>query len=153
MESQTTPIVHNGESIEVDSAKLLEADTEIVDASAPAPLAQRSTADYYREQWQWIGRQIRIYLERLPEYISRFFEDNKRSAIVIGSIVAAFIALKLLLSILDALNDIPLVGPTLEIVGAGYLVWFVNRYLLKASTRQELSEKWRSLKQETLGTY
>ncbi|MBW4618026.1 MAG: CAAD domain-containing protein [Cyanosarcina radialis HA8281-LM2] len=153
MESQATPITHNGESIEVDSAKLLEADTEIVDASTPAPLAQRSTADYYREQWQWIGRQIRMYLERLPEYIGRFFQENKRPAIVIGFIIAAFIALKLLLSILDALNDIPLVGPTLEIVGAGYLVWFVNRYLLKASTRQELSEKWRSLKQETLGTY
>ncbi len=28
--------------------------------------------------------------------------------------------------------------PTLNLVGIGYSTWFVNRYLLKASTRQEL---------------
>jgi hypothetical protein len=152
-ELQTPPVTHNGEYLDSEAPEAAKVAPEIRDASEPAPLAERSAADYYRSQWQWIGRQIRTYLERLPEYISRFFQENQRPAIVIGFIVASFIALKLLLSILGALNDIPFLAPTLEVIGASYLVWFVNRYLLKASTRQELAEKWRSIKQETLGTY
>ena len=51
------------------------------------------------------------------------------------------LALKVVLAIMDALDDIPIVAPTLELIGVGYSVWFVSRYLLKSSTRQELAQK------------
>lgn len=51
------------------------------------------------------------------------------------------IALKVVLAILDALDDIPVVAPTLELIGVGYSAWFVSRYLLKSSNRQELAQK------------
>lgn len=42
---------------------------------------------------------------------------------------------------MDALDDIPVVAPTFELIGIGYSVWFVSRYLLKASNKQELAQK------------
>ena len=53
---------------------------------------------------------------------------------------------------LDALNGIPLVSPTFELIGIGYSAWFVNRYLLKASNRQELAQEIQGLKQQVVGS-
>ncbi|WP_243903127.1 CAAD domain-containing protein, partial [Aetokthonos hydrillicola] len=47
--------------------------------------------------------------------------------------------------------DIPLVAPTFELIGIGYSVWFVYRYLLKASTRQELTDEIAGLKTQVVG--
>lgn len=33
------------------------------------------------------------------------------------------------------------VAPTLELIGVGYSAWFISRYLLTLSTRQELAQK------------
>ena len=55
------------------------------------------------------------------------------------------------MAVLDALNDIPLVAPTFELIGIGYSVWFVYRYLLKASTRQELTGEISTLKSQVMG--
>jgi len=49
------------------------------------------------------------------------------------------------------LNDIPLVAPTFELIGIGYSAWFVYRYLLKASTRQELTNEIATLKSQVIG--
>ena len=49
------------------------------------------------------------------------------------------------------MNDIPLVSPTFELIGIGYSVWFVYRYLLKASTRQELTHEISTLKTQVVG--
>ncbi|MBV9385221.1 MAG: CAAD domain-containing protein [Chroococcidiopsidaceae cyanobacterium CP_BM_ER_R8_30] len=58
----------------------------------------------------------------------------------IGLILAAFITLRVVLAVIDVLNDIPLLAPALKLIGIGYSFWFTNRYLLRASTRQELSQ-------------
>lgn len=68
-----------------------------------------------------------------------------------GLIVAAIVAVKVLLAVLDSLNDIPLVAPTFELIGIGYSAWFVYRYLLKASTRQELTHEITTLKSQVVG--
>lgn len=36
------------------------------------------------------------------------------------------IALKVVRSVMDALDDIPVVAPTLELIGVGYSAWFVR---------------------------
>jgi hypothetical protein len=61
-------------------------------------------------------------------------------------------AIKLTLALVDAINDIPLVALTLELIGLGYTSWFVYRYLLSAASRQELSEKVKTIKAQILGT-
>lgn len=102
-------------------------------------------------EWQKYGEKIGEFLQNLPSYIGRFFAENKSILGVLGLIFGALVAVKLTLAILDAINDIPLIAPTFELIGFGYTVWFVYRYLLRASNRQELSEEIKSFKQQFLG--
>ncbi|MBE9192884.1 CAAD domain-containing protein [Gloeocapsopsis crepidinum LEGE 06123] len=125
--------------------------SETIGVSDSAPLATLppSTQD---EQWRRVGSQISEFLAQLPEYIGRFFNEYKQPIITVGLILAAIITVKVVLAVLDALNDIPLLAPTFELVGIGYSVWFVNRYLLQASKRQELSQELQSLKKQVIGS-
>jgi hypothetical protein len=56
-----------------------------------------------------------------------------------------------ILALVDAIDDIPLVAPTLELIGLGYGIWFVYRYLLQASSRRTI-EEIKTLKERVLGT-
>lgn len=104
-----------------------------------------------QEQWLKYGEQISGFLGTLPEYVGSFFNQYKQPLISVGLILGAVVAVKVLLAVLDALNDIPLVAPTFELIGIGYSAWFVYRYLLKASTRQELTHEITTLKSQVVG--
>lgn len=102
-------------------------------------------------QWQQISRQVSQFLEQFPEYLGRFFQDYKQPLTTVGLILAAIVTAKVVLALLDAINDIPLLSPTFELIGIGYAAWFISRYLLKASTRQELADEIQSLKNQFVG--
>ncbi|MBD6617379.1 hypothetical protein FNW02_16470 [Komarekiella sp. 'clone 1'] len=102
-------------------------------------------------QWQQVSRQIAQFLEQLPDYLSRFFNEYSQSLITVALIFAAIVTVKVVLAILDAINDIPLLSPTFELIGIGYATWFTSRYLIKASTRQELAEEIQVLKEQIVG--
>ncbi|AHJ29894.1 CAAD domain-containing protein [Nodularia spumigena CS-584] len=104
-----------------------------------------------QEQWQKYGEQISGFLATLPEYLGSFFNQYKQPLVSVGLIVAAIVSVKVLLAVLDSLNDIPLVAPTFELIGIGYSAWFVYRYLLKASTRKELTSEITTLKSQVVG--
>jgi hypothetical protein len=104
-----------------------------------------------QEQWLKYGEQVSGFLASLPEYLGEFFNRYKQPLVVVGLIVGAILAVKVVLAVLDALNDFPLVAPTFELIGIGYSAWFVYRYLLKASTRQELTGEIASLKSQVVG--
>lgn len=125
---------------------------EALPTSQPSPLAKLPPAPQSDEQWRRVGTQISDFLAQLPDYLGRFFNDYKQPITSIALIVAAIITVKVVLAVLDALNDIPLLTPTFELVGIAYSVWFVNRYLLKASSRQELAEEIQSLKGQVVGS-
>ncbi|MEH1800819.1 MAG: CAAD domain-containing protein [Nostoc sp.] len=103
------------------------------------------------EQWQKIGRQISIFLAKIPEYIGSFYQEYKLLIISFALLVITVTALRIFLAVLKAINDIPLVSPFLELIGLGYTIWFAFRYLLKDSTRQELAAEIRLLKKQLLG--
>jgi valyl-tRNA synthetase len=69
----------------------------------------------------------------------------KTPAIAFGILVGVLIALKLVSAVLSAVDSLVLISPLLKVVGLGYSVWFVNRYLLHSENRQELSQKWTGL--------
>ena len=92
------------------------------------------------EKWQRLGAQTSTFLADLPDNLGRFVNQTKQPLISIGLILAAFITLRVVLAVIDVLNDIPLLAPALKLIGIGYSFWFTNRYLLRASTRQELSQ-------------
>ena len=93
------------------------------------------------EKGQWIVRQISSSLAQIPNYFGSYFNEYKQLVITILLLIAATIALRIFVAIIDAIDDLPLVAPTFELVGIGYCIWFVNRYLLKSSRRQELSQE------------
>ncbi|MDF0554544.1 CAAD domain-containing protein [Kamptonema sp. UHCC 0994] len=102
-------------------------------------------------QLQQIKKQVISILSELPAYVSNFFQEYQKALITIGLIAAGGITIKVTLAVLDSLNDIPLLSTTFELVGMGYTGWFVYRYLLRASNRQELSAEVESLKEQILG--
>lgn len=104
-----------------------------------------------QDQLRQYGEQVSQFLATLPEYLGNFFNEYKQPLVSIGLILGAIVSVKVLLAVLDALNDIPLVAPTFELIGIGYSAWFVYRYLLKASTREELTSEITTLKSQVVG--
>lgn len=125
---------------------------EVKEASDSASLTKVPPITTQLEvQGRQIGRNISVFLAQLPDYLSRFFQQYKQQIITVALILAALIAVRVFLAILDALNDIPLLTPTFELIGIGYTAWFVNRYLLSTSKRQELAQEVKTLKQHIIG--
>lgn len=90
-------------------------------------------------------------LAEFPAYLGQAYTNNKRAVTIAGLILGVIIGFKLTLAILSAVNEIPLLAPTFELVGIGYASWFVYRYLLQASTRKELTDEIDSFKTEIFG--
>lgn len=111
-----------------------------------------STQSAYKAQWHHYGEKVSAFLQNLPNYVTQFFRDNQSPLTTVALIVGAIVGIKLILALLDALNDIPLVEPTLELIGIVYTGWFVYRYLLQASSRQELVQELNTLKEQVLGS-
>ncbi len=118
--------------------------TPILNPESPSP-------DKFVGQAQQILNQGTKFLSDLPDEIGKFFGNYQRPLIVVGLILVALIAFKVLLAALSSLNTFPLVKPTFELVGLGYTTWFVYRYLLRAANRQELVTQAQSLKEQVVG--
>jgi hypothetical protein len=103
-------------------------------------------------QWQLLGEQFSNFLAQLPDYIGKFFSDYRQPLTSVAFVLAAIVALRTVLAILDALDDIPLLSPLFKAIGIVYSTWFINRYLLRASSRQELSRQLESLKSQIVGS-
>ncbi|WP_204103052.1 MULTISPECIES: valine--tRNA ligase [Spirulina sp. CCY15215] len=81
------------------------------------------------------------FLASLPKGTNQFFQNNQRTLIVIAVASGSLVGFKILVALLNTLNAIPFIEPTLELVGVSYSTWFVLRYLARSSGRQALREK------------
>jgi CAAD domains of cyanobacterial aminoacyl-tRNA synthetase len=117
----------------------------------PGTIATVTTPETSTAQLQDIKNQVVTILSELPDYLSNFFAEYQKPIVTVGLIVASGITIKVTLGVLNTLNDVPLVAPFFELVGIGYTAWFVYRYMLKNSTRQELLTEITSLKEQVLG--
>lgn len=135
---------------EYTDAKIKEG-IKALEGSEPGTLAMLPPATETEEEAQQFGRQISTFLAELPEYLGSFFNEYKLPVISFALLVVTVTLLRLMLAVLDAVNDIPLLSPLLELTGIGYTIWFTSRYLLKGSTRQELGAQLNSIKKEIIG--
>ncbi|MCX5982703.1 MULTISPECIES: CAAD domain-containing protein [Nostocales] len=119
--------------------------------SPPQSLPELPAAKESASQWQQIIRKIVEFLNRLPDDLGSFFNNNKQGLITVALILSAFVTVKVAIALLDAVNDLPLLQPILELIGLFYSIWFSFRYLLKYETRQELAQKFNAFKQQSLG--
>ncbi|MBP5976139.1 CAAD domain-containing protein [Brasilonema sp. CT11] len=99
-------------------------------------------------QWQQIGGSFSDFLKQLPEYLGKSLPEYQLPIICFAAIITGTFAVKLILAILDVINEVPQLQLGFELTGIGYATWFVFRYLLKASTRKELAAEIRSIQKE-----
>ena len=134
METPTT-IVETPNTIKMDEAGTL------------APVSSDSTD----EQWREIAGKTYSVVASLPEYLGKFISENRKLLVVLGLVFGSIVSVKLTFALLGAVNDVPLLQPIFELVGLGYSLWFVYRYLLKASNREELGQEFNKLKSQVVG--
>lgn len=115
--------------------------SQVTVASSPEARQIISPTTQSIAKGRWIVSQIFSFIAGLPDYVGSLFNDYRQLITSIALILGTALALKVVLAVMDALDDIPVVAPTLELIGVGYSAWFVGRYLLKSSTRQELAQK------------
>ncbi len=129
----------------------INSETKVAEVPETTAHTEAPSDGEINQQLQQILDKVSGLLANLPDYVTDFFKEYKRPLITVGLILAAFISVKLLLAILNAINEVPLLAPTFELVGLGYSSWFVYRFLLKDANRQELTENFTALKDQVLG--
>jgi hypothetical protein len=128
----------------------LSPDSEIlVTYDAPDPQeAVEATEDTLRD----VQAQVTRFLENLPDHLSAFFNNNRQAINNVGLIILAFLGVRVLFAVLDAIDDIPLMAFALKVTGLVYVIQFVWRYLMRASDRARLAQKIEQVKTELLGS-
>lgn len=107
-----------------------------------------SPADNQLQEWLDVGKD---FGSKIFDYIGEFVNENQKFLVNLLLAFLAIVAVKMILAILGAINDIPLLAPMFELVGLGYTGWFVYRYMLTKSSRQELVQEFESLKSQVVG--
>ncbi len=71
-----------------------------------------------------------------------------KPVLTLGILLTTIIVLRIITAILDTLGNLLLITPLLKLIGLGYSVWFVTRYLLNAESRQELNQVLANLREQ-----
>ena len=142
MESNNIPEVTTETSAATVDLRSDNAGTITPTTTKPSP------ADSQVQEYLNIGSK---FLSQIFDYIKEFVDSNQKSLVNLLLIFLGIVAVKVTLAIISAINDIPLLAPTFELVGLGYTGWFVYRYLLTRSSRQELVQEFESLKTQVVG--
>ena len=132
----------------VDTA--LQNEMPALDGTNPQTLAKLPPAEE-PNQLEMLGANISQFLAEIPQDLSKFYSAYKTPIIALAVFLASFVALRVLLAVLAAINNFPLVSPIFELIGIGYTGWFVLRYLLKAPNRKELAAEIESFKKQITG--
>lgn len=119
--------------------------SEVREASESTSLTPSSTAKQLQMQGRQIGNNIVAFFTELPQNIRSFWQQYKQPITNILLILLGLIAVRVLFAVLAALNSIPLLAPTFQLIGIFYSVWFIYRYLRTKSNREELASKLQSL--------
>jgi hypothetical protein len=130
-------------NVEQKTTTGLKTDLGTLATGKKSPITDQPWQEWLEPVWDVLGK--------IPEYTGEFFSKNQQPLISIGLIVLGIVSVKILVAILDAVDDIPLLAPSLQLIGLGYTAWFVWRYLWKASNRQELVSELDALKNQIFG--
>ncbi|XHU95854.1 MAG: CAAD domain-containing protein [cyanobacterium endosymbiont of Rhopalodia gibba] len=127
----------------------LDTDLQGLDTEVPGILTkQTSMTD---QPWQeWLEPIIDL-LSNASDYIGQWFNTYKQLLTTIGIVLLAIISVKIIVAVLGAISDVPLLAPVLQLVGLTHAAWFAWRYLWKASNRQELMAEFDALRNQIFG--
>jgi hypothetical protein len=124
----------------------------MADTAAADNTDDESFIDSAQDTWQSLqtGKSAE-YFDRAKAYVIDFFNTNRQLLVALGVVFLGIISLKLLFAGLNAIDDIPLVAPLLNVIGLFCTVRFVWRYLIREQDRQELLEAIDRVKMEIFG--
>lgn len=143
MDSQTQ-LAESNNGTYTNSAEGNAVEVNNATASSPSSLTDQSVANSIQASLQTeqnAESQFSAFLNGLIDSFKEFSQSGKPLLISLAWALAALLVLRVLLAVVGTVNSIPLLAPLFRLIGALYAVWFTNRYLLKASTRQEISQK------------
>ena len=143
---EVKPTIIGASSSAAEKVELLKLEEEGAIVQTEIELENESSP-----QWQQVKNETIKILSDLPNYLNNFYQQYKKPLNITGAIVASSVALRLVVALVEAVESVPLLAFGFELIGAGYSVWFVYRYLLRASQREELSEKIEDIKKDILG--
>ena len=143
--------------IELEPAFQPEAAHQIPVAE-PAPLVSQPQASEANAAGGAAQELLGLPLQFLSQLLQKLgaaklesLTDLIPAARLVAIALLAGVALKITGASLDAINEIPLVGGLLELVGLVSLLNFLSRNALKAQKRAELLSRIRKLKQDFFG--
>ncbi|WP_445176337.1 CAAD domain-containing protein, partial [Microcoleus sp.] len=87
----------------------------------------------------------------LPEYAGNFVTEYQKALVALGLLASVLITGRVTLAILDTINQIPVLGGLLEVIGILFTIWFVFRHLLFAANRQKIAQQIDLLTADVLG--
>ncbi len=131
------------ESQETTTATQIGLSTE-----TPGAITNPSPADQPVTQWLDMGKD---FISKLSDYVTEFISDNEKLLVNLLLFFLAVVAVRVILAVLAAINDFPLLAPLFELIGLGYTSWFVYRYLWQESSRKELKDEFEVLKSQVMG--
>ena len=143
----TTPTTTDIETMEQKGA--IQVETSTLDEQKPVDTTTNKTIDI--EEPNKIEEQFRNIFSNFPDYINQLYQEYKIQLQVVFFLALAILTVKLLASFVQALNRIPILSISFELIGMGYLLWFVYRYLLNQDNRQELLDKIEDIRTEIIG--
>lgn len=151
----TTQFPNNPRTITTSSDEQIVQDLvpETSTASSEAQLDPEYVLNEQRRlAWERDQARINDFFSHPSKYISTYWQRYKPIVIAIAIVAIALIAVNVVLSMIRFVVGIPLMGTLLQLIGLGYSIWFIKRYLLSAKNRQELSEQIEQIKQGIIGT-
>jgi CAAD domains of cyanobacterial aminoacyl-tRNA synthetase len=131
----------------MESKEITTSESGITTPPSNSQITTTSGTEAWRE---WVEPVMDV-LAKIPDYIAQFFSDYRQPLLTVGLFVLGIVTVKITLAVLDAIDDVPLLAPVLEIVGIGYTAWFVWRYLWKAENRRELLAEIEAIKTQIFG--
>ena len=121
------------------------------DLNTEAPGTMTKQLPMSDQPWQeWLEPLVDL-LSNASNYMGQWFNTYRQLLTTLGIILLAIISVKIIVAVLGAISDIPLLAPILQLVGLAYIAWFVWRYLWKASNRQALLAEFDALKNQIFG--
>ncbi|MEO0828814.1 MAG: CAAD domain-containing protein [Cyanobacteria bacterium J06642_9] len=133
------------------STEVKSSDEQVNTHEIPGGTVESKTTQDSLEQAKKIASQVLGQLGDAPDYLVDTFNEYKRPITVIGLVLGALVAVKMAFAILSAINDIPVLSPTFELIGLIYTGWFIWRYLFKADNRKELLGSLSATKDQVIG--
>jgi valyl-tRNA synthetase len=80
-----------------------------------------------------------------------WLKDYRKPVVNLALLFLVLVGAKLTIDILWAIDSVPVLPILLKLIGLVYTLWFVYRYLLNSTSRQEFVAKFNTLKDELVG--